>query len=497
MGFLDIFKKLNKAQTTKWNELGSYTSTFSQFGNDAYASATARSCIRALSEYTGKSTAKCADEKLERLLNNRPNMYMNGYDFLTKVRTRLELYNTAFIYIQRDDRGKVAGLYPVPCSYFEAVQYAGGLYIKFHFSSEAISTMTIAWEDLAVLRKDYNTSDIAGDANTPVTDILQMMQTTNEGLLNSIKATSNLRGILKSTKAMLAPEMVKEQRDQFVKDYMTLENAGGIASLDSTQDFIKIDMKPETATFEQMAEIRTNVYRYYGVNDDIIMGSASSEQLANFYELRIRPFLVALSQELTSKIYTGKAAAFPQNKIVYIAENGQFMTMAQKIDLFQKVVEYGGMLINEWRDLLGLGPIEGGDRPLTRLDAARMGDDEQSGTDITQMLDDSAEAEGLGDDESEEVMDEELEDIEDEEVDESEDLTDETAEDETEEAIEEEETDSEEPEDDDADPEELEDLTDLLNEKLGELFDSMDEILDRAEAGEFDDEEDETDDNAE
>lgn len=480
MGILDIFKPLKKANVQRWQELGIYNSTFSTFGSDVYASATSRACIRALADFTSKSTAKCGDEKLERILNNRPNMYMNGHDFLYKLRTRVELYNTAFIYIQRDDRAKVVGLYPVPCDYFEAVEYLNGLFIKFHFESAAANSLTLPWEDLAVLRKDYNRSDVAGDDNSPILQTLQMVQTTDEGLLNSIKATANLRGILKSTKAMLAPDMVKEQRDQFVKDYMTLENAGGIASLDATQEFTPITMKPETATFEQMKEIRENVYRYYGVNDEIIMGTAGTEALENFYELRVRPFLVALSQELTSKIYTGKAAAFAQNRITYIADNGQFMTMTQKIELFNKVVEYGGMTINEWRDLLGLAGIENGDKPIMRLDAAHMDangrqmskdgealQQQAVNTAITQEDDDIA---GLDDDEY--IEDEELEDDEFEELDELED--EEFIDDESDEE-------DEESEDDDLDP-----VFDDLEAQLNDIFNGLESAL-------GDDEEDDDD----
>lgn len=368
MGITDIFRPLKKAQIQRWQELGTYQSTFSVFGNDIYNSELVRSCIRPLADFSSKAEAKCSDQRIERMLNNRPNVYMNGKDFLSKVRTRLELLNTSFIYIQRDDRAKVIGLYPVPYSYFEAVEYQNGLFITFYFNNGDERVMTLPWEDLAVLRKDYNKSDIAGDSNQAIVSTLELLNTTNEGLANSIKATANLRGILKSTKAMLAPEAIKKQKDDFVKDYLNLENEGGIASLDSTQEFTPIQMNPLTATAEQRKDIREDVYRYFGVNDDIVMGNMTTEQLENFYRLRIEPFLVALSRELTSKIYVGKSASFG-NSITYLAESGQFMTMNQKLQFFSTVVLYGGATINEFRHLMGMGDLEGGDVPIRRLDA--------------------------------------------------------------------------------------------------------------------------------
>ena len=121
MSFLDIFRPLKKASIKRWKELGTYRATFSVFGEDIYNSSLVRSCVRPLAELSSKAEAKCLDPELTRILNERPNIYMNGKDFLQKVRTRLEILNVAFIYIERDRRAKVIGLYPVPYSFFEAL----------------------------------------------------------------------------------------------------------------------------------------------------------------------------------------------------------------------------------------------------------------------------------------------------------------------------------------------------------------------------------------
>ena len=242
MSFIDIFRPLRRSQVQRWRELGTYQATFSVFGTDIYNSSIVRSCVRPLAELSSKAEAKCNDPNIERILNDRPNIYMNGKAFLSKVRTRLEILNAAFIYIERDTRAKVTGFYPVPYSYFEALEYNNGLFIKFYFPTD-VDPIVLPWADLAVVRKDYMKSDIGGDDNQSIIEVLELMSTANQGLVNSIKATANLRGILKSTKAMLAPEAIREQKEKFVSDYMGLENAGGIASLDATQDFTPIKME--------------------------------------------------------------------------------------------------------------------------------------------------------------------------------------------------------------------------------------------------------------
>jgi len=384
-----IFGKVkNIIRTGTWKEVGGYQSTFQMFGTDIYASEIVRSCIRALAEHSSKANVKCVrrdstgridgDKMLERMIQYRPNMYMNGKDFIYKVRTRLEIDNTSFIFIQRNDAGRCIGLYPVPKANCEAVDYSGSLYIQFRFENGNV--MTASWEDLAVIRKDYNSSDIFGDSNAAILNTLELMNTTNEGLGNAIKSTSNLRGILKSTKAMLDGGDVLKQKEAFVKDYMNLSNEGGIASLDATQDFTPITMAPQTANYKITEELRTNVYRYFGVNDDVLMSKISGDSWESFYEGRIEGFLVAMGLELTNKIFTDREKGFG-NEIVFESSRLAYMSMPNKLNLVA-MVDRGAMTPNEWRTVMNLAPVNGGDEPIRRLDTAVV-DDKKEGTDAS------------------------------------------------------------------------------------------------------------------
>ena len=227
-------------------------------------------------------------------------------------------------------------------------------------------TMTQPWDDLAVLRKDYNTSDIWGDDNAAILTSLDLLTTTNEGMANAIKSTANLRGILKSTKAMLSEEDVKRNKERFVSDYMTMANGSGIASLDSTQEFVPISISPQIANYKNIEELRNNIYRYYGMNEEIVMSKAAADQREAFYEARIEPFLLALSLELTYKIYSDRSIALGY-EIVFESNRMSYMSMTEKLALVA-MVDRGAMTPNEWRQALNLAPIEGGDVPIRRLD---------------------------------------------------------------------------------------------------------------------------------
>ena len=386
---LDIFKKEKPNQTksyTTFKELGNYKSSFSSFGNDIYGSDDVRTCIRALSEHTSKANAKCTDKNIERLLNLNPNKYMNGKDMLAKLRNYLEIKNTAFLYIERNNKNEVIGFYPVPYASFKGLESGDRLYIRFEFNGDNVKQLVVAWDDLAVLRKDYVYGDIGGENNKPLFKTLDVTNTIDDGLSNAVKSTANLRGILKSTKAMLSPEDLKKQKDTFVKDYMNLENEGGIASLDATQEFKEINLKPTTATAEEADAYRERIFRYFGVSKKIITSDYSESEYDAFYESRIEPFLVALSLELTRKISSPREISY-NNEVWYESNRLQYASAKTKISMVA-LVDRGLMTPNEYRELFNLAPYEGGDEFILRLDTDKTGntttgntnsDDEEEG----------------------------------------------------------------------------------------------------------------------
>jgi len=365
------FRKDQAKTYTQFNELGTFKSYFGAFGNNIYASDDVRTCVRTLSEHTSKANPRCNNKKIERLLSIRPNQYMNGKDMLAKLRNFLEIKNTSFLFIQRKGN-EVIGFYPVPYAEFEPLEYMGDIYIQFYFNGTETQSYVLPWEDLAVLRKDYVFSDFAGEGNEPLLPTLDVIKTLDTGTANAIKSTANLRGILKSTKGMLDPNKVKESKDRFVQDYMNINNEGGIAALDGTMEFQEINLKPTIANADDKKTYTEKVYKYFGVSENIIMSKYTESEYDAFYESRIEPFLVALSLELTGKIFTDREISHG-NLVYYESNRLQFASAKTKISMVA-LVDRGLMTPNEYRALFNLAPYEGGDEFVLRLDTAKTGD---------------------------------------------------------------------------------------------------------------------------
>lgn len=362
---LSRVKGAGRRALSRFREMGGYTAVFRPFGRDAYRSDLVRACIRTLAEQTAKADPMCNNRQIEYMLRYRPNQYMSGKDFLYKVRTQYELHNTAFIIIFRTGK-QIDGFYPMAYTNMEALEDpAGNIFIRFQTTK---GTYIFSWDDIIVLRKDYNSGDIAGDSNEPLLQPLEMIQVSNDSIANAVKSTANLRGIIKTTKSMLDPKDLKEMRDQFVEDFMDPASGTGVGALDASQEWQTVNLNPTITNFSTMKELRENLYRYFGVNDDIIMSKAKPEEMQVFYEMQIEPFLIALSREMTSKVFSDREIVYG-NEIKFASSSIQFMSMSDKLAL-KDFIDRGAITPNTWNDIVGLPHVEGGDKPIRRLDTA-------------------------------------------------------------------------------------------------------------------------------
>ncbi|OUM85695.1 MAG: phage portal protein [Bacillus thermozeamaize] len=363
---------------TQLRMLNGYAPVFTSFSGDAYDSDVVRSAVDAIARNAAKLKAKHVrrvdgrvqetGSDIERLLSQRPNPYMDAYTFLYKVVTQLYLQNNAFVFVDVDRVArKVRGFYPVNAATVDFLEYQGGVYVQFHFTGG--QKIVIPYEDVIHLRRFFYRNDLYGEpSDRALNPTLQLIRTTDEGIMNAIKTSAFIRGILKFTNNMLKPEDIKKQRDMFVKDYLDITNNGGVAATDAKADYIPLNNEPKMVNAAQMKLIQEKVYSYFGVNEKIIRSNYTEDEWNAFYESTIEPLAIQMSLEFTSKLFTD-AERQRGNEIVFEANRLQYASMTTKLNLMQ-MVDRGAMTPNEWRAAMNLAPIEGGDEPIRRLDTA-------------------------------------------------------------------------------------------------------------------------------
>lgn len=294
---------------------------------------------------------------LYKLLSKQPNEIQNAYKFYYQIISNLELYNNSIVYIQRDENLKVTGLYPLDFNEIKLYEYKDEIWIKFKFGRG--KERFVPYSSCIHLTRFIGKDGLFGGSTQPLIKVLDIQHVMDEGIVNAIKTTQSIKGILKSTKALLKPEDVKKMRDQFVNDFIDYhKNKSGIGGLDATTDFTPVKIEPQTATGEQTKRFDEKILKYFGINENIIQSKYSEDEWNAFYESVLEPIGLQMSLEFTNKLFTPTEKGFG-NEIIFESNRLQYASNKTKIELIRYASNI--MTVNELREIFNLAPEEGGD----------------------------------------------------------------------------------------------------------------------------------------
>jgi len=331
---------------------------FSSFNGSNYHNAAHRAAVDAVSRHVGKLKGHSRFPKLESILQTSPNSYITAYDLLYKVSTAYFTQNNAFILIQRGTGG-IEALYNLNPS---SVEFCGGtdgnLYIKMLFHDG--KQVTLPYADVIHLRRHFSNSELLGADNSPLYPLIETAEILTQAAAKAAQNAVNIRGVLKFT-SLVNPTQVKLEKEQFVKDYLGISNAGGVAAVDQRYDFVPTNTAPYSVPTEQINAVNSQIYSYLGINPKIVNGEYSEDEFAAFYESVIEPFALQMSLEFTKKCGVD---------VTFSSERLEFSSAKTRISLLQNLLPYGIISINEARKLLALPEVEGGNKRLQSLNFA-------------------------------------------------------------------------------------------------------------------------------
>lgn len=339
---------------------------FTPYKGDFHNDPTIRACVDAIARNGAKMhprhirnfNARMENLKgnLYKLLAKQPNEIQNAYKFYYQVITNLELYNNAFVYIQRDSDLKVTGLYPLEFTEVKLYEYEDKLWVKFKFGRS--KERFVPYDSCIHLTRFVGEDGLFGGNTAPIVKTLSIKHVLDEGIVNAIRTTQSIKGVLKSTKAMLKPEDVKKMRDQFVEDFVNNHDSTGIGGLDATTDFQPVKIEPTTASDSQIKEIDNKILNYFGLSENILQSKYSEDEWNAFYESVLEPIGLQMSLEFSNKIFTPTEKNFG-NEIIFESNRLQYASNNSKISLLRYANNI--MTINELREVFNLAPRSDGD----------------------------------------------------------------------------------------------------------------------------------------
>lgn len=379
MSFINKLFKKNKSPTNTehFEIMNGAPAIFTPFSGNAYESDIYRAAVDSIARNAAKLKAvhvvtisgqrKDGDSSLNRILQVRPNPYMTAYDMIYKLVTHYYLYNNAFAYLQKDIKGTLIGIYPLnPLNMEYLVDQTDTLYCRFIFMGG--KQVTLPFSEVFTIRRFFNSNDLLGDTNMAILPTLDLAHTQSEGIENSIKSGATIKGLLKYNQVM-SPENLKIEKEAFIKDYLSINNNGGIAALDQKMDYVPLEIKGVTIDSEQISSVKQKIYEYLGISEKIVNSTYNENEWAAFYESVIEPLGLQFSLELTDKLFTQREQAFG-NSILMEANRLQFASNTTKTNILKELMPLGLFTVNQALEILNLPSVEDGDRRVQTLNVA-------------------------------------------------------------------------------------------------------------------------------
>lgn len=375
-----LFRRKKKEVVTGFLPLN-IEAVFSSFGTNILNSDTVKIAIDRIANHasklkprhikTDKEALVESDSEINFLLKNSPNPLMNPTTFLYRIVSLLFINNNCFIYPLSSENGELEGLFPLRPSTVEAIKDDyGQLFLKFFFDSG--EEYTLPYENVIHLRRFYCENDVFG-GNGALSDHATLIQTVSindsilKGIDNAIKSSLQIKGLLKMN-AMLSQEDKDKQKAIFDNALRTSikDNNSAIIPVDLKADYVPLNSDPKLVDSTTLEFLNEKVLSYFGISKPIYLNKYTEEEFNAFYEGTIEQLSIQLSEEFSRVLLTKKERKKGE-QIIFYSERLQYASWNTKVNAIEKLMGLGLMSLNESRSLLGLEPVEGGDKRLQSL----------------------------------------------------------------------------------------------------------------------------------
>lgn len=371
--FENIFRKPAQAEKVQgyFKTLSAYTPTFTTYEGGVYEMELTRAAIHAFATQCSKLKPEIIGSAYQELANKllfNPNPYMDTTKFLYRLATILKVNNTAFIVPIMDPTGAyITGYYPVLPMQTEVMEYMGRPYLRYSFANG--QKATIEFERVGILNQHQYKDDFFGENNRALYPTMQLISTQNQGIIEGVKQSANIRFLAKLANIFKASDIAAE-RKRFMEDNLSSDNNSGVLMFDNKYAEVKqIDSKPFVVDADQMKAIQTNVFNYFGVNEKILQNSFSEDEWNAYYEGAIEPFALQLSLVMTNMTFSEKEKAYG-NQILFTANRLQYASNATKLSIVTQLFDRGFLTHNQGREIFNMGPVTDGDKYYIRKEYA-------------------------------------------------------------------------------------------------------------------------------
>lgn len=338
--------------------LNGYVPHFTSFSGGMYESELVRAAVNAIATHISKlnvETRGVAKPKLQNKLKHGPNEFQTWSQFLYRAATIFYCNNTVFVVPVWDDFGQISGVYtPLPYR-CEVVQFDGVPYLRYEFGWGVHAAVEM--EYCGIMTRMQYRNDFFGEDNRALFPTMDLIHIQNQGIEEGVKSAATYRFMARAKNFTKTEDLAAERKRFTAANLSRDADGGGLLLFPNIYDDIKqIEVKPWVVDAEQMAIIKSNVFEYFGVNEDVLQNKFDSETWSAFYEGCVEPFALQFSEVMTKMLFTFREQS-EGNLVMATSNRLQYMSNADKLNVSASMADRGLMTRNEIREIWNLPPL--------------------------------------------------------------------------------------------------------------------------------------------
>ena len=268
----------------------------------------------------------------------------------------LGVRNNNFIVKTRAEDGTTTGIINIVPESWELIEYDDEPWIRFILSNNKRRAERLA--EVGIMTRYQYKSELFGENNEAMQPVLDLITIQRQGITEGIKNGNSYRFYARQDN-WASDEDIGEEMERFNKfTFGNKKTAGGVLLFPMTyEDIHEMKASGYTVDKEQQEAIRTNVFDYFGVNENIIQNKAIGDEWLAFYEGMIEWIAIQLSEVVSGMLFTDRERMGYGNEIFFTSNRLQYMSNKDKLEAIKVNADRGLMTRNELREIENLAPL--------------------------------------------------------------------------------------------------------------------------------------------
>lgn len=311
------------------------------------------SVVRVLVSDLTTNRIESSDKKIEKLINEKPNEDLNGFDFKTSMFSNLLIFGNSYALIDRDNKGNPIALYPLNSRNVSVVQAHSDAIsneLRYKYALTGNRTRVIKSKDMIHFKMLSTDGGMTG--NSPINSLSNLLELfdTNINSVQRYLQDDGFTNVLTLKNDKVSDETRQELKRKFMANNansstIILDNGFSFESVDRSSGIISESLKVQELIIRRISAVFGVSVQRLGIEN---VHSSESQSNQNYVQSTLQYYFDLITNELSFKLDTD--ARFNTDKILGLDEQSKSALVTEQYNS-------GLLTLSEARERLGLQPI--------------------------------------------------------------------------------------------------------------------------------------------